>query len=92
MAGGEDGECGLNLWMRKIKKKDGTEDYKTINLGGKNTASMKAGERIVICTPGGGGYGKVEEREKVKRWEEKNHKLAWRGGSIAQRESMAETN
>ena len=25
-----------------------------INLGAKNTASMKAGERIIVCTPGGG--------------------------------------
>ena len=31
------------------------------NLGGKNTAAMKPGERIIICTPGGGGYGTLDE-------------------------------
>ncbi len=29
-----------------------------INLGGKNTALVQPGERIVICTPGGGGWGR----------------------------------
>ncbi len=29
-----------------------------ISLGGKNTAYMQPGERIIICTPGGGGWGR----------------------------------
>ena len=53
LKGGSDGEIGLNLWMRLSE--DGS--YNTINLGGKNTASIKAGERIIVCTPGGGGWG-----------------------------------
>lgn len=109
MAGGEDGECGLNLWMRKVKKRVpksevGSADeeneevvYRAINLGGKNTASMQPGERIVVYTPGGGGYGKVEEKGKlhegvVQARAVVDHKLAWKGGSIAQREVTAESN
>jgi 5-oxoprolinase (ATP-hydrolysing) len=29
-----------------------------INLGGKNTAMMDAGDRIVVQSPGGGGWGR----------------------------------
>ena len=34
---------------------------RTINLGAKNTASMQPGDRIIICTPGGGGWGASPE-------------------------------
>ncbi len=59
-----------------------------INLGGKNTAAMQAGERITINTPGGGGWGKVEDRV-GKPKAEKDPKHAWRGGSHQAREEMA---
>lgn len=49
MAGGEDGARGLNLWIQK--------DGLTVNIGGKNQCNVKAGDRIRILTPGGGGYG-----------------------------------
>ncbi|KAK0638822.1 Hydantoinase B/oxoprolinase-domain-containing protein [Cercophora newfieldiana] len=72
MAGGEDAECGLNLWVRKVKKaswerslkalqggavEEGEEEWeeRCINLGGKNSAPMEKGDRVIICTPGGGG-------------------------------------
>lgn len=51
--GGEDGSRGLNLWIR------GAEES-IINLGGKNSAHVEAGDRIIIQTPGGGGCGKPE--------------------------------
>lgn len=86
MAGGEDAECGQNLWIRKLP----TGEIRTINLGGKNTAAMKAGERIIINTPGGGGYGRVDAERAVT--EEKDPKLAWRGGSLASRMATQETN
>ncbi|KAH0613581.1 uncharacterized protein H6S33_005467 [Morchella sextelata] len=86
MAGGEDAECGQNLWIRKLP----TGEIRTINLGGKNTAAMKAGERIIINTPGGGGYGRVDAKRAVT--EEKDPKLAWRGGSLASRMATQETN
>ncbi len=64
-------------------------EERRINLGGKNTASMKAGERIIINTPGGGGWGRVEDREEGVIEKVKDPKHAWRGGSHASREEMA---
>ncbi|KAI1484920.1 Hydantoinase B/oxoprolinase-domain-containing protein [Biscogniauxia mediterranea] len=49
LEGGEDGKRGQNIWVKK--------GGRTINLGGKNTAMMEAGDRIVIQSPGGGGWG-----------------------------------
>ncbi|KAF2147617.1 putative 5-oxoprolinase [Myriangium duriaei CBS 260.36] len=54
MAGGQEGQRGVNLWIRKSPI-DGS--VRTISLGGKATTAMNAGDRIVIMTPGGGGYG-----------------------------------
>lgn len=39
-------------------------DGKTINLGGKNSLAVAAGERIRICSPGGGGFGSLEQPPK----------------------------
>ncbi|KAF2436136.1 hypothetical protein EJ08DRAFT_729338 [Tothia fuscella] len=111
LEGGEDAQCGMNLWVRKVPKPDknadatggdddnqssrgaedsGEQEYRQINLGGKNTASMQAGERIIIMTPGGGGWGKPgEEKQHVKS---KDPKHAWRQGSVAMRQSEAEAS
>jgi 5-oxoprolinase (ATP-hydrolysing) len=56
-------------------------------MGGKNTAAMKAGERIIINTPGGGGWGKVGDRKEVK--ETRDPKFGWKAGSHASREETA---
>jgi 5-oxoprolinase (ATP-hydrolysing) len=50
LEGGECGKRGENLWIKK--------DGRVVNLGGKNTARMSKGDRIVIKSPGGGGWGK----------------------------------
>ena len=60
-----------------------------INLGGKNTAAMEKGERIVVCTPGGGGWGKVGGESKAVK--KKDERATWRKGSVAQRMEAAET-
>ncbi|RAK98170.1 5-oxoprolinase [Aspergillus ibericus CBS 121593] len=52
MAGGGDGKSGLNLW---IKGDSGTQ----VSIGGKNSVAVSAGDRLVIETPGGGGYGRL---------------------------------
>ncbi|KAF7190774.1 hypothetical protein HII31_07933 [Pseudocercospora fuligena] len=52
MAGGGPGQAGLNLYVKK--EIDGRE--RTINIGGKMELNVKPGERILIHTPGGGGY------------------------------------
>lgn len=56
MEGGGDGGMGLNLIVRKDE--DGNES--TVNLRGKATAALKAGERVIINTPGGGAWGKKD--------------------------------
>ncbi|KAL2148368.1 hypothetical protein VTH82DRAFT_2288 [Thermothelomyces myriococcoides] len=120
MAGGEPGQCGLNLWVRKVKKsswesslrklqlerqgqgnsnadegrkeeeeEEEEEEYEErfINLGAKNSAPMAAGDRIIVCTPGGGGWGKVGE---AKALEEKGDPMqSWKKGSHAAREETA---
>lgn len=52
LAGGKDGARGKNLLL----KRDGRYLY----LGGKNTVHVKAGERLQILTPGGGGWGALQ--------------------------------
>ncbi|KPM41857.1 Uncharacterized protein C11D3.15 [Neonectria ditissima] len=49
LEGGGVGGKGQNLWVKKSGR--------VINLGGKNTAMMAAGDRIVVKSPGGGGWG-----------------------------------
>jgi 5-oxoprolinase (ATP-hydrolysing) len=101
LEGGEDGHCGLNIWKRKIPKPDVNSDglkgehdeessYISINLGGKNTAEMKPGERIIINTPGGGGYGKIGTEKGLKK--RKDPSEGWRKGSIASRQAVAEAS
>ena len=57
LEGGGDGAAGLNLWIRKDQS---TGEERVINLGGKNTAPFGSGDRIVVHTPGGGGWGRIE--------------------------------
>jgi 5-oxoprolinase (ATP-hydrolysing) len=49
LEGGAPGQLGLNLFLFR--------DGRTVNLGGKNEILAKAGDRIRILTPGGGGFG-----------------------------------
>ncbi len=58
LEGGHEGQRGRNLWVR-------SRSGRNINLGGKNTAMMDVGDRIVIMSPGGGGWGKPGSRVQV---------------------------
>ncbi|EGO61350.1 5-oxoprolinase [Neurospora tetrasperma FGSC 2508] len=114
LAGGEDAQCGLNLWVRKVKKarwedtlrkiQNGEQDQqeeeekevggeaegyeeRVINMGAKNSAPMKAGDRIIICTPGGGGWGKSGEERELD--ETRDPMGNWKMGSHAARMDMA---
>jgi len=53
MAGGEDGQCGRNLFLRK--------NGPVLNLGGKNEIQAQPQDRLRIETPGGGGWGQVKD-------------------------------
>ncbi len=94
LEGGGEAACGINYWVRHVQKGgrgDDREEWEDrwINLGGKNTAAMQTGERIVVCTPGGGGWGRVgQESRAIKREDEKQ---SWRKGSLAQRMETQET-
>jgi 5-oxoprolinase (ATP-hydrolysing) len=69
------------------------EEVRYINMGGKNTAAMRAGERIIVMTPGGGGWGPVgKESESQQHREKVDPKHGWRGGSIASRQAEAEAS
>ena len=66
LEGGSDAKSGLNLWVKQRREADGdlvpandegVVPPRIINLGGKNTTKFGAGDRIIIHTPGGGGYG-----------------------------------
>ncbi|KND89713.1 Uncharacterized protein C11D3.15 [Tolypocladium ophioglossoides CBS 100239] len=111
LKGGEDGACGLNLWVRNVektnwdkslarfrengRKENGDEaeeekeyEERHINLGAKNSAAMKAGDRIIVCTPGGGGWG-ARDRQSVARRKKLDDTEGWRKGSGAAREDAA---
>lgn len=60
LAGGEDGEKGLNIWIRREKTKEGNEVLRKLNLTGKNSVPFGRGDHIIIHTPGGGGFGKKQ--------------------------------
>ncbi|CAK9147854.1 unnamed protein product [Ilex paraguariensis] len=51
LKGGNDGARGFNYLF--------TKDKRRVNLGGKNTVEVQAGEILQILTPGGGGWGSI---------------------------------
>lgn len=61
LKGGKDGACGLNLCIRK----DENGGTRVLNLGGKNSIKVNVGDRVIICTPGGGGWGTPEGQKDV---------------------------
>ncbi|KAI1765291.1 Hydantoinase B/oxoprolinase-domain-containing protein [Hypoxylon sp. FL1150] len=56
MMGGRPGASGANYWVQK--QEDGGERW--INIGSRGQVDMKEGDRCVIHTPGGGGWGVPE--------------------------------
>ncbi|KAK2047661.1 hydantoinase B/oxoprolinase [Colletotrichum somersetense] len=82
MAGGEDGQRGRNLWVKKSGR--------VVNLGGKNTARMEAGDRIIIMSPGGGGYGRPEDRVEGDKKQPKGF-VGVANGTVEMIQSMGES-
>lgn len=54
LEGGQDGERGQNIWVRKDPVTGATRQT---SLGPRKTTNFLAGDRIIILTPGGGGWG-----------------------------------
>ncbi|KAF2721000.1 hypothetical protein K431DRAFT_225363 [Polychaeton citri CBS 116435] len=118
LEGGEDAQCGENIWVRHVPKLKGSdadasksgrstpvikgtskpqqgseqadEEVRHINMGAKNTASMQPGDRIIVKTPGGGGWGPVGKERQTRDRQDPKH--GWRGGSIASRQAEAEAS
>lgn len=70
LEGGQAGQVGMNLWIKKRRLEDGDLDEsrsngdqedRVISLGGKRTVKMGKNDRIIIITPGGGGWGTPDD-------------------------------
>lgn len=81
MHGGEDGQRGINLWIKKLEN---GED-RIISIGGKASVSIKSGERIIIQTPGGGGWGHIDESNETIKPSTNVKILSSKGGSLVNR-------
>ncbi|PVV00368.1 hypothetical protein BB560_005254 [Smittium megazygosporum] len=66
LEGGGDAQRGMNLWLSKCDQDTTREDseygsdYVCRNLGSKASVFVKPGDRIILKTPGGGAWGKLE--------------------------------
>ncbi|KLU86400.1 5-oxoprolinase [Magnaporthiopsis poae ATCC 64411] len=70
-------------------KEDDEVEYEErfINLGAKNSAPMQAGDRIIINTPGGGGWGPVGQASVSSR--KADPQESWRRGTHGTREDAS---
>ena len=55
LAGGENGKCGENIRI--------TNTGERIELSGLDSYFAEAGEELIVCTPGGGGWGRKANNE-----------------------------
>ncbi|GAA5955531.1 hypothetical protein JCM3765_006806 [Sporobolomyces pararoseus] len=98
LEGGGNGQVGRNIWVKRPRKEDGDlpQDVKEedapprrVYLGGKATVKMGKGDRIVIETPGGGGWGNesTEVSEEQTKEETKKATPTFKGimGSLAEK-------
>ncbi|KAI0041480.1 Hydantoinase B/oxoprolinase [Auriscalpium vulgare] len=97
--GGAPGGLGRNTWIKEARESDGdmkqnenTPLHRRINIGGKATVFMGKGDRLLIETPGGGGWGLSDPDESVLqtavKQEDMEHVKKWAArGSLAEREA-----
>lgn len=88
LQGGEDAQNGRNLWIKR--NADGQGKDRVVNLGGKTTVKFNRGDRIVVMTPGGGGWGAPEKdgKHESERAPAYQH-IDKRSGSLAEREATS---
>lgn len=91
MAGGLPAQRGFNFLLLQ-EEGDDAKVTRTVSLGGKNTVEVTAGTRLLIETPGGGGYG-VEGTSAEERKEVEAAPMLQRlgGGSLAEYTAAQET-
>lgn len=86
LAGGQNGQRGENLWVKT--------DGRVVNLGGKNTAMMVKGDKIVIQSPGGGGWGTANSDSTISKDESLRTNREFMGranGSLSEIMAMGES-
>jgi 5-oxoprolinase (ATP-hydrolysing) len=89
LEGGEDGERGQNIWVRKDPVTGATRQT---SLGPRKTTHFAAGDRIVILTPGGGAWGKKERKSQVNNRIVNGAASTMTNGSLGVRSSIAAGN
>lgn len=87
LAGGKSGARGRNVW---IKKPQDGEEARSTYLGGKTTVKVRKGDRVVIMTPGGGGFGGAAK--KPVDYGVKSTAPSIVTGSVGMRSMIQETN
>ena len=78
---GENGSRGMNLLVKF------GENGRKINVGSKNTMNVVAGDRLIILSPGGGGYGakfKATNQDISDRGSASGRKTVFTSGSLHQ--------
>lgn len=88
LLGGEDGARGKNYWIKKV---EGKED-RSLSLGGKCTIKVSKGDRVRIMTPGGGGYGSIENKQSVVNYPITSSNPSIYTGSVGITSRKQETN
>lgn len=67
MEGGKDGARGENWWARASGG--------VVNIGGKSSVQAQVGDKIIIKTPGGGGWGKPTGHISKSQYRKLTHKI-----------------
>lgn len=89
LEGGEDGQRGQNIWVRKDPI---TGETRQTSLGPRKTTHFAAGDRIVLLTPGGGAWGRKENRSEINERIVNGSETARTNGSLGVRSSIAAGN
>ncbi|PWN34076.1 Hydantoinase B/oxoprolinase [Meira miltonrushii] len=87
LQGGQDAQNGRNLWIKR--NADGQRKDRVVNLGGKTTVKFNRGDRIVVMTPGGGGWGAPEKESETNQSKSTYSHIDKRSGSLAEREATS---
>jgi 5-oxoprolinase (ATP-hydrolysing) len=90
LEGGEDGQRGENIWVRKDPV---TGSTRKTALGPRKTSNFQGGDRIIILTPGGGGWGSENaEVGEVSVKTADGRRSLMTGGTLGLRNSIATGN
>lgn len=87
LLGGKDGLRGKNFWFRKTDN-----GYKRVSLDGKCSVKVNRGDRVMIQTPGGGGFGGEKSAETISKYDIKEPQPSILTGSVGNKNIIQTTN